>query len=56
MITIKVSADEKFYFVVEGKNGEVIVQSETYESLQACKKGISALKRVLKTAKTKVEK
>ena len=56
MIKILTATDGKNYFVVCGKNGEVIVTSEQYESLQSCKKSISALKRVIKTAKTKVEK
>lgn len=42
---IRQSKDHKFYFVLKAKNGLVVATSETYDTKQACKKGISAVKR-----------
>ncbi len=44
---ISKSKNKKFYFVLKAKNGEIIATSEMYESKQACKKGISSVKRTL---------
>ena len=39
----------KFRFRLVGQNGEILAQSEAYESKQACDKGVSAIiKGVLK--------
>ena len=35
----------KFYWVLKANNNETIATSETYNSLQACKKGINAVKK-----------
>lgn len=43
---IKKSRNGKFYFNLKSKgNGEIIATSEMYNSKQACKNGIAALKR-----------
>ena len=42
---IKNTINHKFYFVLKARNGEIICTSEVYETKQACKKGISAIKR-----------
>ena len=36
--------DEKYYFRVKAKNGEVVAVSEAYNSLQACEDGIDSLR------------
>lgn len=41
------SKNGQWYFVLKGRNGETIVTSETYTSKQACKKGITAVKKSL---------
>ena len=43
MIEICKSKDEKPYFIVKAANGAVLATSETYESKQACHKGIDSL-------------
>ena len=35
----------KFYWVLKANNNETIATSETYNSLQGCKKGITAVKK-----------
>lgn len=42
---IKLSDDDKFYFVLIARNGKVIATSEMYETKQSCKKGIRAVKK-----------
>ena len=43
---IKKSSNDKFYFNLRSKgNGEIIAISEMYNSKQACKNGIAAVKR-----------
>ena len=44
---IKKAVNNKFYFVLKAKNGETVATSEMYESKQACKKGIWAVKKSL---------
>ena len=44
---IRKSKNEKFYFVLKARNGEVIAVSEMYESKQGCKKGIRAVRKML---------
>lgn len=34
--------DKKWYFRLRAKNGEIVAQSEAYESRQGCEKGIGA--------------
>ena len=53
MIMIKKSKDEKYFFEVIAKNSEILVTSETYESLQNAKKGITALKKAM-TGRVKI--
>jgi len=38
--------DNQFYFRLRAVNGEVICSSEGYTTLQNCKKGIEAIKKV----------
>ena len=42
---IRLSKDDEYYFVLCAGNGEIICTSEMYESKQACKKGIRAVKK-----------
>lgn len=44
---IKPSATGQFYFVLKAGNGEIIATSEMYTTKQACRKGISAVKKSL---------
>jgi uncharacterized protein YegP (UPF0339 family) len=39
------SKDNQYYFVLVASNGEVICTSETYTTVQSCKKGIQSVKR-----------
>ena len=39
-----ISSDDKYYFTLEAKNGEVIGVSETYNSKQAMENGIQSVK------------
>ncbi len=41
---IKPSKDGQFYFNLYATNGRVIATSETYTTLQSCKKGIESVK------------
>lgn len=43
MIHIRKSKDRQFYFTVNGKNGRVILTSETYTRKMNCKLGIAAI-------------
>jgi uncharacterized protein YegP (UPF0339 family) len=58
VIQIKTAENGETYYTVVAKNGEVLVTSETYESIQSCRKGIAALKKVIRDVdvKTVVEK
>jgi hypothetical protein len=42
---IYTDAEGKIRFRLKARNGEIIAQSEAYDSSQACKKGIAAVKR-----------
>lgn len=43
---IKKSSNDKYYFNLRSKgNGEIIATGEMYNSKQACKNGIAAVKR-----------
>ena len=44
---IVMSKNKKFYFVLKARNGEVVATSEMYNSKQACKKGIIAVRKSL---------
>ena len=43
---VKTGRSGKTHFVLLASNGRVVVTSETYESRQACLKGIEAVKRL----------
>jgi uncharacterized protein YegP (UPF0339 family) len=43
--TIKQGADSKFRFNLKAGNGEIILQSEAYESRAACDKGVESVKK-----------
>lgn len=49
-IYVRRSGDNKHYFVVTGLNNRVVVTSETYESKQACQKGIHSLLAITRGA------
>jgi uncharacterized protein YegP (UPF0339 family) len=49
------NAPFEFHFNLVAPNGEIIATSEMYTSLEACKKGINAVKKYAKTAKVKME-
>lgn len=40
---IKTSTDNQTYFVLVAPNGEIILTSELYRSLQSCEKGIESV-------------
>ena len=43
---IKKSSNDKYYFNLRSKgNGEIVATSEMYNTKQACKNGIAAVKR-----------
>lgn len=46
MITIKKAKNGEFFFHITGKNGKVIVTSETYKRRAGCNKGIAALQEL----------
>ncbi len=47
---------KQFYFVLLANNEECIATSEMYNTLQGCKDGIKAVKKVSKIAKVVIEK
>jgi len=47
MIKLHTSTDNQYYFTVCGKNGKVILTSETYKTKQGREKGIKSLERVM---------
>lgn len=46
MIKIKRAKNGQFFFTIQGKNGQVILTSETYKSRAGCRKGINAVLNV----------
>lgn len=42
---INKSINNKFYFILKARNGEKLLTSEMYDTKQACRKGISVVKR-----------
>lgn len=46
MIKIKRAKNGQFFFTIQGKNGQVILTSETYKSKQGAIKGMLAVVRV----------
>lgn len=40
---IKKTKNNQYHFVLKAKNGEIILQSETYTTKQAAKAGISSI-------------
>ena len=50
-----VGKDKQFYFRLRAANGEIICNSEGYTSLQNCKKGIDAIKKVSPEALIEVQ-
>ena len=42
---IRVSTDERFYWVFIARNGEIVCTSQLYTSKQAARKGIRSVKR-----------
>jgi len=53
VIKIKTADNGNKYYVVTAKNGEDLVTSEMYESIQACRKGIAALKKIIRNLDVK---
>ena len=43
---VKVATNGKHYFVLKAKNGATLVQSEMYQSKNACLKGIETVRKV----------
>ncbi len=41
---IKKTVNNKFYFILKAKNGEIILQSETYHSKQGAENAIDSIK------------
>lgn len=50
---IKTATDGRPYWVLVATNGETLCTSETFESRQACEKGIRAARWASATAKVK---
>lgn len=48
MVKIKKSDDGQFYFVVVGKNGEVMVTSQMYTRKDTCRESGRALIKLIK--------
>lgn len=46
--------DEQYYFRLKAANGEIICSGEGYSSLQNCRKGINAIKKVAVEAPVQV--
>lgn len=46
-VTYKQGVDGKFYFSVHARNGEIVSQSEGYETLASAKNGARATKEAL---------
>ena len=44
---INLSKNHQYFFVLKSGNGEKIATSELYKTKQACKKGISAVRKCL---------
>lgn len=42
---IKRNVTGEYYFTLKAGNGEVIAMSESYKTLQGCKRGISSVRR-----------
>jgi len=49
-IYVRRSSDKKYYFVISGRNNKVVVTSETYETKQACMKGIETVRTIVRGA------
>ncbi len=47
---IKISSNRQYYFVLKANNGEIVMTSETYTSLQSAKHGISVVKALAPAA------
>lgn len=47
---VKVATNGKFYFVLKARNGQLLVQSEMYESKASCLKGIKSVKKCVPDA------
>ena len=43
---VKVATNGKHYFVLKARNGATLVQSEMYQSKNACLKGIETVRKV----------
>jgi uncharacterized protein YegP (UPF0339 family) len=44
---IRRTINKQFYFILRARNGETIATSETYVTLQGCRKGIRAIRKSL---------
>lgn len=55
MFTIKKSRHSQYFFILTARNGETLLQSETYTRKSNCKKGIAALKKYVGNAGVKDE-
>lgn len=42
---IRLASNNDYYFVLKARNGEITATSEMYKSKQACKDGISSVKK-----------
>lgn len=42
--------DNQYYFRLRAKNGEIVCNSEGYTTIQSCKQGIEAIKRIAQEA------
>lgn len=51
MFEVNPSRDNQWYFVLKASNGQTLVTSEMYTTLQACHHGIEVVKRLAPSAK-----
>lgn len=49
-LVVKKATNKQKYILIKGKNNETIATTETYKSDSGVKKGINALKKVVKNA------
>jgi len=55
-IEIRKSKDKQQYFVVKAANGRILVQSETYKTEAALKKGVLSMRKVMQCGNLKYAK
>jgi len=49
-IYVRRASDKRYYFVITGRNNKVVVTSETYDTKQACMKGVESVRTIIRGA------